>query len=221
MARWEIDSSAWRAAPACLTRMCSSARSPGPMHVAAAMLTPASEMATATSASAPGVFSTSMTRSTANPLPGGSLTEDDGPMTGATETEANRETIRRAFAAWGAGAAPITDVFAADMTWRVEGRSPVAGEYRNRQDFVDHVLGPFAARFAHSDDPFRPSVRALHADGDAVIVLFDGRGVTNEGEDYENVFVWFLRMRDGLVVDGTAVFDTVVSAALWRGGAGE
>src|SRR4051812_31821399 len=154
MARWEIASRACLAAPACLTRMCSSARSPGPMHVAAAMFTPASEMATATSASAPGVFSTSMTRSTANPLPGGSLTEDD------------------------------------------------------------------AARFDHSDDPFRPSVRALHADGGAVIVLFDGRGVTNEREDYENVFVWFLRMRDGLVVDETAVFDTVVSAVLWRGGPG-
>src|SRR5262245_25247571 len=45
--------------------MCNSARSPGPRHVAAAMFTPASLIAAATCASAPGVFSTSITRSTA------------------------------------------------------------------------------------------------------------------------------------------------------------
>jgi hypothetical protein len=45
--------------------MWTSARSPGPTHVAAAMLTPASLIAAATCASAPGVFSMSMTRSTA------------------------------------------------------------------------------------------------------------------------------------------------------------
>src|SRR4051812_23419449 len=59
-----------RAASACLTRMCSSARSPGPRHVAAATLTPASLIAAATLASAPGVFSTSMTRSTMCPSGG-------------------------------------------------------------------------------------------------------------------------------------------------------
>src|SRR5688572_6856759 len=45
--------------------MWSSARSPAPMHVTAAMFTPASLIAAATSASAPGVLSTSMIRSTA------------------------------------------------------------------------------------------------------------------------------------------------------------
>src|SRR4029079_15102729 len=44
-------------------RMCSSALVPLPMHVAAAMFTPASLMALATAASAPGALSTSMTRS--------------------------------------------------------------------------------------------------------------------------------------------------------------
>ena len=44
--------------------MCSSACDPGPMQVAAAMFTPASLIAAATLASAPGVFSRSMARST-------------------------------------------------------------------------------------------------------------------------------------------------------------
>src|SRR5882672_5793063 len=63
-ATWEIASECL-AASACGTRMWSSARSPGPTHVAAAMFTPASLIAAATCASAPGVFSMSMTRSTA------------------------------------------------------------------------------------------------------------------------------------------------------------
>src|SRR3954453_960361 len=63
-ARWEIPSKCF-AAPACGTRMWSSACSPGPMHVAAAMFMPASLIAAAICASAPGVFSMSMTRSTA------------------------------------------------------------------------------------------------------------------------------------------------------------
>src|SRR5689334_18226257 len=45
--------------------MCSSAVSPGPTQVAAEMFTPASLIAAATSARAPGVLSMSMTRSTA------------------------------------------------------------------------------------------------------------------------------------------------------------
>ena len=52
-------------APHGRTRMCSSARAPDPTHVAAARFTPASLTAVATRASAPGVFSTSMTRSNA------------------------------------------------------------------------------------------------------------------------------------------------------------
>src|SRR5690242_2716965 len=62
-ATWCEIASECLAASGCGTRMCSSARSPVPMHVAAAMFTPASLIAAATWASAPGVFSMSMTRS--------------------------------------------------------------------------------------------------------------------------------------------------------------
>jgi ketosteroid isomerase-like protein len=75
---------------------------------------------------------------------------------GAPETEANREVVRRAFEAWQQGTAPITDVFAPDMVWRIEGHSAAAREYRDRQEFVDEVLAPFGARFAASSEPFRP-----------------------------------------------------------------
>ena len=67
-------------------------------------------------------------------------------------TEANREVIRRAFVAWRDEGAPIADVFAPEMTWRIEGRSVAAGDYANRQEFIDRALAPFGARFAEASD---------------------------------------------------------------------
>ena len=136
-------------------------------------------------------------------------------------TESNRQTIRDAFEAWQSGTAPITDVFAPDMVWRIEGHSVASKEYASRDAFVDEVLAPFAARFS-AGERFRPvRIRSVSADGDTVIVVWDGRGVANDGEPYENSYAWIMRMRDGMVVDGTAFYDSISFNALWaRVGAG-
>ena len=139
-------------------------------------------------------------------------------MTSSTNerTEANRETVRQAFEAWRDGTSPITDLFAPEMVWRIEGRSRASREYRDKQQFVDEVLAPFAARFATSSEPFRPvAIRSVHADGESVIVLWDGRGIANDGEPYENSYAWFMTMRDGKVVDGTAFYDSISFNDLW------
>ena len=63
---------------------------------------------------------------------------------------------------------------------------------------------------------FRPvEIRSVHADGDAVIVVWDGRGVANDGQAYENSYAWFMRMSDGKVIDGTAFFDSISFNDLW------
>jgi len=130
-------------------------------------------------------------------------------------TEANRKTIREAFDAWREGTGAITDVFAPDMVWRIEGHSLASKEYNDKQQFIDQVLAPFGARFTTSD-PFRPiTIRSVHADGDTVIVLWDGRGVANDGQPYENSYAWFMKLRDGKVVDGTAFYDSISFNDLW------
>ena len=132
-----------------------------------------------------------------------------------TDTDANRATIRRAFEAWQDGSAPITDVFASHMVWRIEGHSHASREYRDRDEFVDQVLAPFGARFARGER-FRPvRIRSLHADGDTVIVVWDGSGVANDGRSYENSYAWFMRLEDQLVVDGTAFYDSISFNDLW------
>jgi uncharacterized protein len=132
-----------------------------------------------------------------------------------TQTETNREIIRQAFEAWRQGTSPITDVFAPGMVWRIEGHSAAAREYRGTQQFVDEVLAPFGARFA-GGEPFRPVIiRGVYADGDTVVVIWDGRGIANDGRPYENSYAWIMKLDNGKVVDGTAFFDSISFNDLW------
>ena len=55
----------------------------------------------------------------------------------------------------------------------------------------------------------------LHADGDAVIVVWDGHGVANDGRPYDNSYAWVMKMRDGKVIDGTAFYDSISFNDLW------
>ena len=128
----------------------------------------------------------------------------------------NRSTVRTAFEAWQAGTAPITDLFAPGMTWRIEGHSAASREYRDREEFVTEVLAPFGARFADGE-PFRPArIRSVIADGDTVVVVWDGRGVANDGRVYENSYAWIMRLAGGEVVDGTAFYDSISFDDLWN-----
>jgi ketosteroid isomerase-like protein len=133
-----------------------------------------------------------------------------------TATEANRRTVRAAFEAWQAGSSAITSIFAPDMVWRIEGRSAASKKYKDRQQFIDEVLAPFGARFA-AGERFRPvRIRSVYADGDTVIVIWDGSGVANDGGRYDNTYAWVMRLRDGLVIDGTAFYDSIAFNDLWE-----
>jgi uncharacterized protein len=135
--------------------------------------------------------------------------------TSATRTEANRKIIRQAFDAWHQGTGAITDVFAPEMVWRIEGHSAASKEYGSKQEFIDEVLTPFGARFTTSE-PFRPiTIRAVYADGDTVIVVWDGRGITSDGQPYENSYAWIMKLAGGKVIDGTAFYDSISFNDLW------
>jgi ketosteroid isomerase-like protein len=135
---------------------------------------------------------------------------DDPPV-----SDDPKQIVTAAFQAWQDGTAPITDLFAPDMRWRIEGRSAAAGEFADRQAFIDEVLAPFAGRFAQGERFVPRTIRSIHADGDTVIVLWDGHGVANDGVAYDNTYAWFMRVRDGLVVEGTAFFDSIAFDELW------
>jgi ketosteroid isomerase-like protein len=130
-------------------------------------------------------------------------------------TQTNRDRVARALQDWQDGTAPITDLLADHVVWRIEGRSAVAGGYASLRHFIDEVLAPFGQRFV-GGERFRPvRVRSILADDDTVVVVWEGRGVASDGGPYENSYAWILRMADGQVVDGTAFFDSVAFDELW------
>jgi uncharacterized protein len=125
----------------------------------------------------------------------------------------NRERTEKAFRDWQEGIGYITDLLADDLRWTIVGRSRSSGTYEGKEAFVDEVLGPFGARFSQ---PFRPvAVRGVYADGDTVVVLWDGEGTRLDGKPYENTYAWFMRFKDGLVVEATAFFDSITFNELW------
>jgi uncharacterized protein len=46
-------------------------------------------------------------------------------------------------------------------------------------------------------------------------VVWDGRGVANDGETYENSYAWIMKMDKGKVIDGTAFYDSISFNDLW------
>jgi ketosteroid isomerase-like protein len=136
-------------------------------------------------------------------------------MSTSADTEANRDTVRVAFTAWQSGTAPITDLFAPELVRRIEGHSVASREYVDRQTFIDEVLIPFGARFANGER-FRPvTIRAIIADGDTVVVVWDGRGVANDGRPYANSYGWIMRLADGRVIHSIAFYDSISFNDLW------
>ena len=82
-------------------------------------------------------------------------------------------------------------------------------EYASKHEYLEEFVKPFGARFLASDR-FRPTnIRSVHADGNTVIVLWDGRGIAVDGKPYENTYAFFMQMRDGKVVDVTALTDSI------------
>jgi uncharacterized protein len=129
----------------------------------------------------------------------------------------NREIVTDAFRSWANGTGYVASIFADDMTWEITGRSAASRKYANTQQFLDECLHPFGARFS-SSDPFRPvNIRAIYDDEDnsTVIVLWDGQGTTTAGTTYRNTYAWFMTLRGGQVIDGTAFYDSIAFNELW------
>src|SRR5688500_3425451 len=111
-------------------------------------------------------------------------------------TAENKELIRNAFEVWATGEGDFFRLLADDAVWTITGSSPVAGTYASRRAFVDGALRPISARLSQ---PIRPTVRTIIAEGDWVVVLWDGHAVATDGRPYDNTYCWLMRLEDGQI----------------------
>ncbi len=132
---------------------------------------------------------------------------DPGAETHETAVEKrNKAIVHEAFEKWRGGTYVFAALLAPDVAWTIHGSGPVAGTYRSQDDFVERASRPLTSRLA---TPIVPEVRGIYADGDTVIIRFDGSATTTSGAPYRNQFLWMLRMKDGLVIEAEAFLDLV------------
>ena len=109
----------------------------------------------------------------------------------------NVARIRAGYAAFATGDfAVLTDLFAADVVWHVDGRSQLAGEYRG----PDEVFAFFGRLMEVTEGSFRLDVHAILADDEHAVALTVGtasRGGNTNTDKAAHVF----HMRDGKVTE--------------------
>ena len=125
----------------------------------------------------------------------------------------NRKVIQAGFDAWRDGTGNVFQLLEPDAKWTIVGNAPVSKTYATRQEFLDVVITPFNARLSRR---LIPSVRGIYADGDMVIALFDAEATARDGKPYRNTYTWYMRMRDGKIVEVVAFFDTIEFTDLWN-----
>ena len=126
--------------------------------------------------------------------------------------EQNKKVVRDCFEAWAQGTGGPFDLLADDAVWTIEGSSIAAKTYVGRKTFIREVIRPLNARLRA---PLKPRVRSICADGDTVVIFFDGEATARGGKPYNNTYFWQFEMRGGKVVKASALYDSIAFNDLW------
>ncbi len=129
-------------------------------------------------------------------------------------TESNRALVAEAFQAWESGdSRPFFALVADDVRWTVIGSTGISGTFTSKAAFVAGATSRLYRVFA---DPLIASVRRVLADGDHVVLQWDGRTRSKGGVPYEQTYCWVLRLVDGRIVEAEAYLDTELVTAMLR-----
>jgi ketosteroid isomerase-like protein len=125
----------------------------------------------------------------------------------------NKKLIQDVFAAWGRGEnSAFFDILDDNVRWTVIGSCPVSKTYTSKQAFFEGATRPLSAKLA---GPIQPTVRNIIAEGDQVVLQWDGKATSKSGKPYNNSYCWVMRIVDGKVKEGTAYIDTELVSELW------
>lgn len=117
----------------------------------------------------------------------------------------NKAFVAAAFDRWAAGGSEFfNEVVAPDVVWTIEGSGPYAGTYRGRDDLMERAVRPLTIRLK---TPIRPVSKRLWADGDYVIINWEGEAIARDEKPYTNSYIWIFRMEGGRATEVTAFLD--------------
>ncbi len=126
----------------------------------------------------------------------------------------NKKLVQDAFAAWARGdGTAFFNLLADDVNWTVIGSSPVSRTYPSKQAFFEGATKPLSAKLAGA---IQPTVKNIIAEGDTVVLQWEGKATSKGGKPYNNNYCWVMKFADGKVKVGTAYIDTELVSALWK-----
>ena len=126
----------------------------------------------------------------------------------------NKKLIEDTFAAWGRGdGSAFFNILDDNVRWTVIGSSPVSRTYTSKQGFLEGAAKPLNAKLA---GPIQPTVRNIIAEGDQVVLQWEGKATSKSGKPYHNSYCWVMRIADGKVTEGMAYIDTELVSELWK-----
>jgi len=109
----------------------------------------------------------------------------------------NVDLLRKGYAAYSSGdMETITALFADDILWHVAGRSPLAGDYKGR----DQVFGFFGKLMELSGGTSKVEVHDILANDEHGVAIVTGSGSRN-GKSLNSPDVHVFHMRGGQVVE--------------------
>jgi len=109
----------------------------------------------------------------------------------------NEDLVRRGFAAFGTGdMATLGELFADDVVWHSGGRSPIAGDYKGK----DEVFGFFAQLAQRAGGTFRVDIHDVLANDKHVVALTTGTA-EREGKRLSDNGVQIFHVKDGKVTE--------------------
>src|ERR1700675_2636056 len=129
-------------------------------------------------------------------------------------TTENKKLIQDAFAAWARGDGnAFFNLLAPDVRWTVIGSTPLSRTYDSRDAFVEGAVKPLTGTL---EGPIVQMERDVIAEGDKVVLQWEGRSSGKNGTIYHQTYCWVMRIADGKVREGTAYLDTELISQLWK-----
>lgn len=125
----------------------------------------------------------------------------------------NKAIIEEGFRKWAEGSASFFDLLDEHVEWTITGNSAISKVYTSSKQFIDEAIVPLNKRFKTK---IVPKVREVYADGDTIIVLWDGTATATDGLPYTNTYSWYLTMKDGKIIKAIAFFDAIELNAIWN-----
>ena len=101
-----------------------------------------------------------------------------------------------------------------ELIWVATGSSPLSGEYKGKQVYLEKIIGRLHARLQSWP---KAVVENILVDGDVACVQFHGEGgVGKNGAKFDIQYCWVMKIRNQKIVHVTGYYDSVKMSNLFK-----